>query len=48
MGQRGLTCFVVCFEKLIVPALDDDLHRVILSYGPVDSMSECLANDRTP
>jgi hypothetical protein len=35
-------------KKLTVHALGDDLHCVILSYGPVESMSECLVDDRTP
>jgi hypothetical protein len=33
-------------KKLTVPALGDNLHRVILSSGLVEFMSECYANDR--
>jgi hypothetical protein len=32
-------------EKLTVPTFGDDLHRVILSCGPVESMFECFAYD---
>jgi hypothetical protein len=32
-------------EELTVPAFGDDLHRIILSYGQVEYMSECLAYD---
>jgi hypothetical protein len=32
-------------ENLTIPALGDDLHRIVLSCGLVESMSECLSND---
>jgi hypothetical protein len=35
-------------EELAVIALDDDFHRIILSYRPVEAVSECPAYDRTP
>jgi hypothetical protein len=33
-------------KELIVPALGDDLHHIILGCGPVESMYECFAYDR--
>jgi hypothetical protein len=32
-------------KELAIPALDDNFHRVILSYWPVESMSEGFADD---
>jgi hypothetical protein len=32
-------------KKLAVPALGDNLHRIILNCRPVESMSECLTDD---
>jgi hypothetical protein len=34
-------------KELIVPTFGDDLHHIILSCGPIESMSECFADDRT-
>jgi hypothetical protein len=42
-----MLCFLL-LEELAVIALGDDLHRVILSYNPVEIMTKCLAYDRTP
>jgi hypothetical protein len=33
-------------KKLTAHALGDNLNRVILSHGLVESMPECLADDR--
>jgi hypothetical protein len=33
-------------KKLAVPAFVDDLRRIILSRGPVESMYECFIDDR--
>jgi hypothetical protein len=33
-------------KKLAVFALGDDVHHIILSCRPVETMSECLAYDR--
>jgi hypothetical protein len=41
----GMLCGLL-LKELIVPALGDDLHHVILSCGPVEVMSECFGNDR--
>jgi hypothetical protein len=41
-----LRCLLL--EELTVIALGDDLHRVSHSYRPVETVSECLAYDRTP
>jgi hypothetical protein len=43
-------CMLCCLflEELTVLALDDDLHRVILSCRPVEIMPECFAYDRAP
>jgi hypothetical protein len=35
-------------EELVISALGDDFHCVILSYGLVESMLKCFAYDRTP
>jgi hypothetical protein len=35
-------------EKLTIPAFGDDLHRVILACGPVETMSEGFPDDRMP
>jgi hypothetical protein len=35
-------------EELVVIALGDDLHRIILSCRLVETMHECFAYDRTP
>jgi hypothetical protein len=35
-------------KEVIVPTLGDDLHRIILSCGPVESMHECFTFDRAP
>jgi hypothetical protein len=32
-------------KELVVPALGDDLHRIILGCWPVESMSEGFADD---
>jgi hypothetical protein len=32
-------------KKLTVPTLGDDLHHVIPSCRPIESMFECFAND---
>jgi hypothetical protein len=41
-----LRCLLL--KELVVIALGDDLHRVILSCRPIETMPECLAYDRTP
>jgi hypothetical protein len=41
-----LRCLLL--KELAVIALGDDLHHVILSYRPVETMTECLTYDRTP
>jgi hypothetical protein len=35
-------------EELIVLAFGDDLHHVILSCRPVETMHKCFAYDRAP
>jgi hypothetical protein len=35
-------------EELTIPAFGDYLQRVILSCRPVESVSECLVDDREP
>jgi hypothetical protein len=35
-------------KKLVIPALGDDLHRIILGCGLVETMSEAFPDDRTP
>jgi hypothetical protein len=35
-------------KELVVLAFGDDLHRVILSCRPVETMSEGFAYDRAP
>jgi hypothetical protein len=35
-------------KELNIPAFGDDLHCVILSCGPVESMPECFGDDRMP
>jgi hypothetical protein len=32
-------------KELTIPTFGDDLQRVILSCGPVKSLSECLVDD---
>jgi hypothetical protein len=32
-------------KELAVPTFGDDLHRVILSRRPIESMFECFADD---
>jgi hypothetical protein len=34
-------------RELTVLALGDDLHRAILSCGPVETLSKCFSDDRT-
>jgi hypothetical protein len=34
-------------EELTITAFGDDVHLIILSDGPVESMSECFTDDRT-
>jgi hypothetical protein len=43
-------CMLCCLllEELTVIALGDDLYHVILSCRPVETVSECLVDDRTP
>jgi hypothetical protein len=41
-----LCCLLL--EELVVIALGDDLHHVILNCRPVETMAECLAYDRIP
>jgi hypothetical protein len=45
LKRIGMLCGLL-LKELIVPALGDDLHHVILSCGPVEAMSECFGNDR--
>jgi hypothetical protein len=40
-----LCCLLL--EKLVVIALDDDLHRIILSCRPIEIMNECFTYDGT-
>jgi hypothetical protein len=35
-------------EELAIPALDDDLHHVILGCGPVETMSKGFPDDGMP
>jgi hypothetical protein len=35
-------------KELTIPALGEGFHLTILSRGLVESMSECLTDDRTP
>jgi hypothetical protein len=35
-------------KELTILTLGDDLHHVIFSHGQVESMHECLIDDRRP
>jgi hypothetical protein len=47
-AEEDLHALFLLLEELAVIALGDDLHRIILSYNPVEIVPKCLAYDRTP
>jgi hypothetical protein len=50
IDQPKRICMLCCLllEELAIITLGDDLHRVILSCRPVETMSECLDYDKMP
>jgi hypothetical protein len=45
--EEDLHALLFASGRTAVIALGDDLHHVILRYRPVETVSECLAYDRT-
>jgi hypothetical protein len=41
-----LCCLLL--EELAIITVGDDLHHIILSRRPVETIPECLTYDRTP